>query len=120
MGTVSEANGGVIPTWSDWRPFPDPRKGEDLTSPIGPGCYELRHRRTDELILFGMSSNVAARLSSLLPKPWGCGTRSNSAKRDYVMAALADVDYRTIATTTRLEASLIENSFDRRRYRFPS
>jgi hypothetical protein len=29
--------------WSEWHRFPDPRKGELLIAPFGPGCYELRH-----------------------------------------------------------------------------
>lgn len=70
--------------WSEWRPFPDPRQGDYLYAPFGPGVYELRHRTSGEVILFGQSGNVAHRMTSLLPRPLGQGHRSNRAKQDYV------------------------------------
>jgi len=78
--------------WSEWRPFPNPRRGDYLQAPFGPGVYELRHKSTGDLILFGQSKNVAWRMSSLLPAGLGCGTRGNSEKRDYVRKHLADID----------------------------
>ena len=68
--------------WSDWRRFPDPRKLELLIAPFGPGCYELRNGM--QLVLFGKGNHVAERMASLLPPPYGCGTRNNQAKRKYV------------------------------------
>ncbi len=65
--------------WSDWRPFPDPRKMGILIAPFGAGCYELRHR-DGRLILFGTAGCVAYRMSSLLPKPFAAGHRSNAQK----------------------------------------
>jgi hypothetical protein len=93
--------------WSSWRPFPDPRKSESLTAPIGAGCYELRHR-DGRFILFGTSKNVVYRMTSLLPKPWGAGGRSNADKRAYVFKHLADIEYRTSAFTTSQEAIVCE------------
>ena len=104
--------------WSEWRLFPDPRTGDVLTAPIGPGCYELKLRSNGELILFGMAGNVATRISSLLPKPFGCGTRNNSAKRDFVFEALGDIEYRTVATISRFEAIELEGRFKKADYRF--
>ena len=83
--------------WSRWQPFPDPRLGCYLSAPFGSGVYELRNRKSGELVLYGKSKNVARRMSSILPHPLGAGTRNNSAKRDYVLKRLADIDYRTKA-----------------------
>ena len=83
--------------WSRWQPLPDPRLGGYLSAPFGPGVYELRNRKSGELVLYGKSKNVACRMSSILPRPLGVGTRNNSAKRDYVLKHLADIDYRTKA-----------------------
>lgn len=88
--------------WSEWRRFPDPRKLELLTAPFGPGCYELRHGM--QLVLFGMGSHVAERMTSLLPAPFGCGTRNNRDKRKYVFDHLGSVEYRTLACATLEEA----------------
>jgi hypothetical protein len=95
-------------TWSDWLPFPDPRKGDHLAVPFGAGCYELRRRDTRQLVLFGSSGHVAARMTSLLPQPLGRGTRNNSQKRRYVLENLAMLDYRTAACQDREAALSLE------------
>lgn len=81
--------------WSDWKPFPDPKKKEYLCAPIGCGVYQLRNVKTDEFVLFGRSKHVAYRMSSLLPS--GPGTRNNVKKRKYVAENLPYIKYRTIA-----------------------
>ena len=68
--------------WTDWRPFPDPAKGDLIVAPFGPGCYELRLAGSGRLVLFGSAGHVAYRMSSL--HPLGAGTRNNSDKRAYV------------------------------------
>jgi hypothetical protein len=97
-----------MPTWTHWRPFPDPRKGGILCAPFGPGVYDLRRISTKEPVLFGIGSRCAHRMTSLLPKPLGCGTRNNSAKRDYLLEHLDDIEYRTHPCNTRAEAATIE------------
>jgi hypothetical protein len=97
----------AIGEWSEWRRFPDPRKLESLTAPFGPGCYELRFGER-QLVLFGMGSHVAQRMASLLPAPFGCGTRNNGDKRNYVLEHLGCIEYRTIACTTTEEAKECE------------
>jgi hypothetical protein len=108
----------MIYNWSKWRLFPDPRNGEALIAPIGSGCYDLRLRSNRELILFGIGGNLAVRMSSLLPQPFGCGTRNNAEKRSFVLSTLGDIEYRTIATSTRQEAAEIERRFEKAAYRF--
>lgn len=88
--------------WSGWEKFPNPLKGEYLYAPIGPGVYQLRNKKTGELILFGRSKNVAARMTSLIPD--GQGTRNNQDKKDYVRWHLDDIEYRTIPFSTENEA----------------
>lgn len=90
--------------WSEWRQFPDPRRHGFLIAPFGPGCYELRHSDSGELVLFGMSGHVAHRMTSLLPKPEGCGTRNNSDKQAYILQHIESIEYRTLACTTTDEA----------------
>ena len=96
-----------INDWSDWRPFPDPREGGVLVAPFGPGCYKLKHG--DKLLLFGMGGHVASRMTSLLPAPLGKGTRNNSAKRQYLLEHLPEIQYQTLACVDRAAARKAEN-----------
>jgi hypothetical protein len=100
-------------SWSPWVLFPDPRQGDMLVAPFGPGCYELRIG--DQLLLFGSGQNVAERMSSLLPKPWGCGRRNNTAKRQAVFDNLGVVEYRTLACDSRGAAAAEEAKMRARR-----
>ena len=104
--------------WTEWHRFPDPRKGELLVAPLGPGCYELGHGK--QLVLYGMSDHVALRMTSLLPAQWGCGTRKNKEKRRYVLEHLGSIEYRTMACATRQEAKECERKLQAQRfgYRF--
>lgn len=105
--------------WTAWRPFPDPRKLKYLVSPFGPGIYELRDRRSSARVLVGSGKNCAFRLSSLLPAPLGQGTRNNSEKRDHVLQNLKDIEYRTRACASVVEARSAERLLRRsRRYLF--
>jgi hypothetical protein len=75
-----------------------------LTAPIGPGCYELRHTANKQLILFGLGRNVAGRKTSFLPRPHGYAGRNNRKKSAYVLENIVDIEYRTVACDTRVEA----------------
>lgn len=99
----------VYINWSKWCRFPDPRQRELLCAPLGCGVYELRNLNSGELILFGKSKNVASRMTSLLPTPYGTGTRRNSDKRNYVWESISCIEYRTVATETEDDAVVIEN-----------
>ncbi len=96
--------------WSDWRPFPDPRHGGYLTAPLGPGLYELRRTGSKQLVLLGCGGCCAARMSSILPAPFGTGTRNNAKKRAYVLDHLEDIQYRTMACESSDEARRRERS----------
>ena len=37
--------------WSDWKSFPDPRKGEYLYAPLGSGVYQLRNKKINTFYL---------------------------------------------------------------------
>ena len=107
--------------WLAWHRFPDPARLEYLHAPIGPGAYELRLKSTGELLLVGEGGHLAHRMSSILPAPFGTGTRRNLAKRDFVRAHLDDVEYRTIACATKQEARNIERRRKgQKSYRFPT
>ncbi len=95
--------------WSNWKSFPDPRKGDYLYAPYGHGVYQLRNRETNELILFGSGKNLANRLTSLLPSPLGQGTRNNGNKRKYVVDHLPSIEYRTLAFISELDMKTKEN-----------
>ena len=102
-------------TFTDWRRFPDPRKGELLIAPFGAGCYELRRSDDGQLVLFGTAGHVALRMTSLLPEPAGAGHRNNKSKRDYVFAHLDIIEYRTIAFPTSDEAAKCEAGLSQNR-----
>ena len=82
--------------WSNWNKFPDPSKMETLCAPIGPGVYELRLKNTRKLILCGISKNVAYRMTSLIPRPIGSGTRKNTKKSQYVLNHIQNIEYRSL------------------------
>ena len=107
--------------WSEWKSYPDPRKGEVLVAPLGPGVYQVRNRVTRQKVLFGIGGKCAKRMRSLLPAPLGSGTRNNAAKREYMLRNLADLDYRCLTCETREEAAEVERAIpDRREYLFPT
>jgi len=109
----------MLNRWSAWRPFPDPRRGDSLVAPIGPGVYEVRNKRTGEFILFGIGRSVANRMTSLLPAPWGTAGRNNAAKRRYVLSQIRHLEHRTRATRTRADAAAVERKLkSSKKYRF--
>lgn len=99
--------------WSDWAKFPDPRLCGYLHAPFGFGVYQLRNVSSSEYILFGSGNNLAVRMSSLLPKPLGQGTRNNEAKRLYVLENLNNIEYRTVALKTKPEMISCEKEIEK-------
>jgi hypothetical protein len=88
--------------WSGWKRFPDPRKGELLIAPFGPGCYDIR--RGSQPVTPGEGKNVVSRMTSLLPRPLGAGTRKNSKKRRYILEHLSEIEFRTLACADKRSA----------------
>ena len=62
-----------------------------------------------QLIQFGIGKECQERMKSLFPKPFGKGTRNNENKRKYILMNWRQLEYRTMATTTRFEAKGIED-----------
>ena len=94
--------------WSQWLPFPDPKDQGILMAPFGPGLYQLRNTETGEYVLFGKGKNLAYRMTSLLPLPFGQGTRNNNHKREYVLKNLINIKYRTVPLENTLKIKTFE------------
>ena len=100
-------------SWTDWAPFPDPRRKDYIRAPFGPGVYELRRVDTKELVLRGQGRNCAYRMTSLLPTPLGQGTRKNNDKRNYVFANLEQIEYRSCPCEIEADAKRLEARLNR-------
>ena len=89
----------MITTWSDWKRYPRPGRGENIEAPISPGIYEVRFAGTGALHSFGAVNNVAQALSLLTvgPKSW-FGRRG--------AAGTPDLEYRTCATSSKADAKV--------------
>jgi hypothetical protein len=87
----------MISTWSEWKRYPRPGRGENIEAPITPGIYEVRFAGTGALHSFGAVDNVAQALS-LLP----VGSKSWFSRRE--TSDMPDLEYRTCATSTKADA----------------
>ena len=87
----------MISTWSEWKRYPRPGRGDNIEAPISPGLYEVRYAGTGALHSFEAVDNVAQALALLLT-----GTKSWFGRRD--ARAQADLEYRTCATSTKADA----------------
>ena len=96
--------------WTKWIPFPKPEEIRQIEAPKSFGVYQLRNTRTNEYVLFGIGGNLNERMKSLMPKPYGIGTRNNTEKRGYVLANHKDIKYRITSTQNREEAKRIEEN----------
>jgi len=87
----------MISTWSEWKRYPRPGRGENIEAPISPGIYEVRFAGTGALHSFGAVDNVAQALSLLptSPKSW-------FGRRDSTNSP--DLEYRTCATSSKADA----------------
>ena len=80
-------------SWTNWIKFSPPEKARDIRGK-GPGIYQIKNAKTDEPVLFGIGSECQKRMRSLMPAPWGSGTRNLSDKREYVYENYKDLVYR--------------------------
>ena len=99
--------------WSGWSPFPAKETLYDIDAPIGPGVYELRIADTSEPVYCGKSKTVSTRMQSLLPKPWGKGTRNNAGLRSFMLENIEKIEFRTVALSTDWEAQQLETMMKR-------
>lgn len=53
----------MISTWSEWKRYPRPGRGDNLEAPISPGIYEVRIAGTGALYSFGAVDNLAQALA---------------------------------------------------------
>lgn len=101
--------------WTEFSPFPSLKRQEYLYAPFGAGVYELKNVKTNELVYVGEGGHAAWRMTSLLPSPYGKGTRNNAKLRQYVFDNLSDMHYRTLAckdkaTAKRIQDEMIDNN----------
>ena len=95
--------------WTIWKPFPDPRHGPPIEAPGGPGVFEVRRISTGDVVVFDHAANVADALASLAsygPRPGLLGGRR---------PAPADLEYRTCAAATHVDAKLIATRLNSQR-----
>jgi hypothetical protein len=87
----------MITTWSEWKRYPRPGRGENIEAPITPGLYEVRFAGTGALHSFEAVDNVAQALSQL-----SIGSKSWFSRRE--TTATPDLEYRTCATSSKADA----------------
>ena len=95
--------------WSNWNPMPTPDNCRKIDAPKGAGVYQIRNKKTNQFIQFGIGVECQKRMKSLFPAPHGSGKRNNSDKRNYILKNWSNLEYRTLATDTREEAKQIED-----------
>ena len=104
--------------WSSWKPLPNPLQSnqrfsllimQHVRNPLKPGLYQLKNKKTNEYVLFGIGKEIGKRMKSLIPKEHGgVGRRDNYIKREYVWENIDSIKFRSITTNTREEALNIE------------
>lgn len=94
----------LVAEWSEWLPFPDPRKGSLLIAPIGPGAFELRLGSTREGIMLATAKSVSGRISALLPVEIAPVRRETGSRRQYLAGNVEDLEYRVLGACSRAEA----------------
>ena len=95
--------------WTNWKALPAPESCRKIEGPLGPGAYQVRNKKTDQFILFGIGIRCQERMQSLFPKPHGKGTKNNENKRNFILKNLQDLDFRTIQTETKSDVKKIED-----------
>ena len=87
----------MISTWSEWKRYPRPGRGENIEAPISPGLYEVRFAGTGALHSFEAVDNVAQALALLQAAPKSWFSRRDTTKQP-------DLEYRTCATSSKADA----------------
>lgn len=95
--------------WTNWKSMPTPETCRIIDGPKYAGVYQIRNKKTNQFIQFGIGKECQQRMKSIFPAPYGTGKRNNSDKRDYILKNWTNLEYRTLATDTREEAKRIED-----------
>jgi excinuclease UvrABC nuclease subunit len=94
--------------WSNWKPMPSPETCKQIVGPDGPGVYQIRNKKTQQFIQFGIGTECRKRMKSFFPSPYGTGTRNNNDKREFILINWQQLEYRTLETETIEDAKRIE------------
>ena len=87
-----------------------PKKGRILICSIRKWCLSAQEQENKyKYVLFGTGKHVAYRMTSLLPEPFGAGTRKNFNKRNYVLNNIQDIEYRTMSFIDNSDAKRFES-----------
>ncbi|MFT3939651.1 MULTISPECIES: hypothetical protein [Rhodopseudomonas] len=90
----------MIPTWSDWKRYPQPGRGGNIEAPVSPGIYEVRYAQTGALYGFEAVDNLAVALAQLPVK----SARAGSWFGRRTAQPFPELEYRVCATTSRAHA----------------
>lgn len=104
----------MFSSWAVWKLFPDPRSGEHLDAPIGPGVFEVRVIDTGRQLAFAHSGNVARSLACLLP-PQRSSLRALFRRRNDYTHRSHELEYRTYSAGTTREAKNVVERLNGRR-----
>ncbi|MFZ5739999.1 MAG: hypothetical protein ACOY6K_24280 [Pseudomonadota bacterium] len=89
----------MIPTWSDWKRYPQPGRSDNIEAPISPGIYEVRYAQTGALYGFEAVDNLAVALAQLPVR-----SRVGSWFGRRAAQPFPELEYRVCATASRAHA----------------
>ena len=103
----------MISTWSEWKRYPRAGGAENIEAPISPGIYEVRYAASGALYSFGAVDNIAQALAGL-----PVGAKSWFGRRG--PSQMAELEYRTCATSSKADAKAAAERMIGRREAFMS
>jgi len=89
----------MIPSWSDWKRYPQPGRSTTIEAPTSPGIYEIRYAQSGALFGFEAVDNLAIALARLPQTRKGFSSWFGRRA-----APLPELEYRVCATTSRAHA----------------
>ena len=99
---IDEALDKLEVKWSDWCPMPNCENSREIIAPQNSGVYQVRNKRSKDLILFGSGVKCQERMKTLY------GGRKNQLKIDHVLTYWEELEYRTMETNCKEEAEAVE------------
>jgi hypothetical protein len=91
----------MIPTWSNWKRYPQPGRSQTIDAPASPGIYEVRYAQSGALFGFEAVDNLALALARL---PVGQNRLASWLGRR--AAPLPELEYRVCVTASRAHARM--------------